>query len=319
MKERLWPRSHVEQAHPIAGERTEEVPLDDPWAALVVGDPIFEFEPKPPKSTSYRVDTICDAWSSDNFTVRMASVRGYSHRYNGLPRQDDAEVAFNPRSGAVIFAVADGVSSATKAHLGARMACEAGVQAVRRELSSDTGRVDWAAVLDFVVERMFRMAAVTLGQKRPAQKAVLDLMATTLVVGYAVRTQTGPAAVLVQIGDSSAWLLHAGQYQAILAEKHDPSQQVISSAVTPLPRLPDTIRPVTLRLPDDGVLLIGTDGFGDPLGDGDGQVGRLFADWLVTPPPATAFAHLLDFSRETFDDDRTLVAIWPRSANEGLR
>ncbi|HEY3904415.1 MAG TPA: protein phosphatase 2C domain-containing protein [Streptosporangiaceae bacterium] len=307
----------MEQANPIAGEPAEEAPREDPWAPVVLGDPIFEFEPKPPKSASYQSDTICDAWSCDSFTMRMASVRGYSHRYHGLPRQDDAEVAFSPRSGAVIFAVADGVSSATKAHLGARMACEAGVQAVRRELSSDAGRVDWAAVLDFVVERMFRLAAVTLGQKRPTQQVVLDLMATTLVIGYTVLTETGPVAVLVQIGDSSAWLLRGGQYRSILTEKHDPRQQVISSAVTPLPRLPDTIRPVTLRLPDDGVLLIGTDGFGDPLGDGDGQVGRLFADWLAAPPPATAFAHLLDFSRETFDDDRTLVAIWPRSVNEG--
>jgi hypothetical protein len=24
------------------------------------------------------------------------------------------------------------------------------------------------------------------------------------------------------------------------------------------------------------------------------------------------FAHAVDFSRETFDDDRTLVAVWPR-------
>jgi hypothetical protein len=30
------------------------------------------------------------------------------------------------------------------------------------------------------------------------------------------------------------------------------------------------------------------------------------------PLPGRALAHLLDFSRETFDDDRTLVALWPR-------
>lgn len=294
-----------------------EAPGEDPWAAIVVGDPIFDFEPKPPNSATYRADTICDAWSSDDFTVRMASVRGYSHRYNGLPRQDDAEVAFSPRSGAVIFAVADGVSSATKAHLGARAACEAAVQAIRRELNADTGQVDWVAVLDHVVDRMFRLAAVTLGQNRPTQQAVLDLMATTLVLGYAVPAQNGPGVVLVQIGDTSAWLLRRGQYRSVLAEKHDPRQPVISSTVTPLPCLPDDINPVTVRLPADGVLLIGTDGFGDPLGDGEGQVGRLFADWLATPPPGTAFAHLLDFSRETFDDDRTLVAIWPRAATKG--
>jgi hypothetical protein len=59
------------------------------------------------------------------------------------------------------------------------------------------------------------------------------------------------------------------------------------------------------------VLLVGTDGFGDPLGAGDGAVGALFAGALRVPPPPLGLAHLLDFSRETFDDDRTLVAVWP--------
>ena len=29
-------------------------------------------------------------------------------------------------------------------------------------------------------------------------------------------------------------------------------------------------------------------------------------------PSLIEFAHAVDFSRETFDDDRTLVAVWPR-------
>jgi hypothetical protein len=29
-------------------------------------------------------------------------------------------------------------------------------------------------------------------------------------------------------------------------------------------------------------------------------------------PSLIEFAHMVDFSRETFDDDRTLVAVWPR-------
>jgi hypothetical protein len=33
---------------------------------------------------------------------------------------------------------------------------------------------------------------------------------------------------------------------------------------------------------------------------------------LAEPPPILGLAHAVDFSRETFDDDRTLVAVWPR-------
>ncbi|MGH3832079.1 MAG: hypothetical protein ACRDRS_16810 [Pseudonocardiaceae bacterium] len=61
------------------------------------------------------------------------------------------------------------------------------------------------------------------------------------------------------------------------------------------------------------VLLVGTDGFGDPLGDGSGLVGDLFREVLASPPPPLGLAHALDFSRETFDDDRTLLVVWPQS------
>ena len=124
---------------------------------------------------------------------------------------------------------------------------------------------------------------------------------------------------MIQIGDSSAWVLRDGRYHPLLDQKHDPQAEVITSAVSPLPRIPDYVKPEHLRLQHDEVLLIGTDGFGDPLGDGDGKVGQLFAGHLATPPSGRELAHLLDFSRETFDDDRTLVAVWQRPRRTGER
>ena len=90
------------------------------WATIIVDEPIMDFEPKPPSSRFYLPDTIFDGWSTEHFTIRLASVRGYSHRYRGVPRQDDAEVVFHPESGTVLFAVADGVSGASESHVGAR-------------------------------------------------------------------------------------------------------------------------------------------------------------------------------------------------------
>jgi hypothetical protein len=57
-----------------------------------------------------------------------------------------------------------------------------------------------------------------------------------------------------------------------------------------------------------------TDGIGNPPGSGQGGVGNLFRDVLIrsSAPSLIEFAHAVDFSRETFDDDRTLVAVWPR-------
>jgi serine/threonine protein phosphatase PrpC len=278
-----------------------------------VGEPIFDFEAKPPSPTdAYRPDTIFDGWSAGQYTVRMASVRGYSHRYQGTPRQDDAAVAFDPASGALIFAVADGVSSAQESHLGAAVACHSALRDARWQLASEQSSIDWAQVVKSAADELSAFAIALLDDDQPEPEAVEALLATTLIAGSVMPTRLGPLVSMIQIGDSSSWILRDGRYEPVLAQKNHPDAAVISTAVSPLPRIPAQLAPVQFHLPPDSVLLIGTDGFGDPLGDGDGKVGQMFARHLATPPPARALAHLLDFSRETFDDDRTLLAIWLR-------
>jgi hypothetical protein len=60
--------------------------------------------------------------------------------------------------------------------------------------------------------------------------------------------------------------------------------------------------------------LICTDGFSEPLSDGNSDVGRLFATELGSPPPLGSWSYLVDFAKATYDDDRTLVAVWPFAA-----
>jgi hypothetical protein len=47
-----------------------------------------------------------------------------------------------------------------------------------------------------------------------------------------------------------------------------------------------------------------------PLADGGGEVGVTLARELSRPPDVVDFARLLDFSRSTYDDDRSLIAVW---------
>ncbi|HTS98252.1 MAG TPA: protein phosphatase 2C domain-containing protein [Streptosporangiaceae bacterium] len=300
-----------------AGQGGQAVPDNrSQWLPIVVDNKIEEFEPVPPDIRPYRPDTVCDGWSSEQMTVRMASVRGYLHRYNGTPRQDDADLGFDADTGAVVFAVADGLSSASHAHLGATAACRAAVEAILRDLGPAQAGPDWPGVMDAAASAVTARAGRHLG--RPvSQDEVEDLMATTLVAGYLRPSDGGLAGSVAAVGDSSAWLHRAGSYKPVLAVKE--SENLVSSAVSPLPRTPESLDSVPVRLDADSVLLIGTDGFGDPLGDGDGMIGQLFTSYLVMPPPPDEFAHLLDFSRETFDDDRTLIAIWPRSGQPGRR
>ncbi len=170
-------------------------------------------------------------------------------------------------------------------------------------------------MLDAAASAVTARAARLLGRPPLSQDEVEDLVATTLVAGYLQPSDGGLAGWILQVGDSSAWVHRGGSYEAVLAVKE--SEHLVSSAVSPLPRMPESFDPAPVRLDADSVLLIGTDGFGDPLGDGDGMIGRLFTSYLVTPPPPKEFAHVLDFSRETFVDDRTLIAIWPGSAEPG--
>ena len=292
--------------------RPDAPPTPGGWAPIIVDQPIVEFEPKPPRPTgTYRPDMIADGWSTARFTVRLASVRGYSHRYSGTPRQDDASVACDPASGAVIFTVADGVSSASQSHLGAAAACHAAMNNAAGQLVAGRHSIDWAQVAAAAASELTLCATNLLDQDQPHPDAVEELMATTLVAGCVMPAGQEAAVSIIQIGDSSAWILHNDRYHCVLEQKHDPGAQIISSAVSPLPRIPDPLVPAQFLLPEGSVLLAGTDGFGDPLGDGDGKVGQLFAEHLRTPPSPHALAHLLDFSRETFDDDRTLLAIWP--------
>jgi hypothetical protein len=276
---------------------------------VVVDLPVARFDPVPQRTRPHVPDTACDGWSAAGMTVRYASVRGYSHRYRGVARQDAADIAFEDQSGAVVFAVADGVSGASRSDRGAEAACQAAVRQILRALASGQAFVSWPEIVQAAADAVTGQAeAVTQRPVTPEQAA--QLTATTLVTGYMMAAGNGLSGAVVQVGDSGAWILHDDRYHALLGVKT--AEYLISSATPALPRIPETIEPTDIILHPGAVLLVGSDGFGDPLGDGDGLVGRLFAGRLRTPPPPLAFAHLLDFSRETFDDDRTLVAIWPR-------
>jgi hypothetical protein len=184
-------------------------------------------------------------------------------------------------------------------------------------LAKGRGPLDFDGVAHHAAERLRQLAAWRLGSPDPQSSAVAARWyATTLVAGV---VQSGPDGLNVQvcrIGDSGAWLLDraTGAYHALFGTKTGSDTDLVSNTVVPLPHVPESVEHVNEHLTPAEVLLVGTDGFGDPLGDGDGQVGALFARHLAVPPTPLRLAHVLDFSRETFDDDRTLVAVWPASS-----
>ncbi|MFB7677448.1 protein phosphatase 2C domain-containing protein [Kitasatospora purpeofusca] len=284
------------------------------WEPIVVDRPVEPFEPVPPSGPSYRPDTVFDGWSSEHLTVRLASVRGYAHRFHGRPREDDVAVALHRPSGALVFAVADGVSAAEQPHIGATLACRAAVDFVLAQLDEVGGpeEVAWDRLADHAAWQLAEHAALIRGLPAADVAQAEQLLATTLLAGAAVRVRHGLDVTLVPVGDPGAWVLLDGRFTAVPGVAPAGGEEVASGAVVALPRRPRPAVVVRHRVLPDEVLLLGTDGFAGPFGDGTGKVGELFAEHLAAAPEPRALAHLLDFSRETFDDDRTLLAIWPR-------
>ncbi|MCV7409232.1 hypothetical protein AWC05_00750 [Mycobacterium florentinum] len=285
---------------------------------IVIGAPSPSVEPSvispEYRSLPFRPDVVIDGWSNDYLTVRGVSQRGHLHRYNGAPRQDDF-VMHNLPDGRVIVVVADGVSAAPQSHIGASTATKQAADWLHANLRYDLANFDWLPLLKSTAWALNERAQALLGLDAPDPVRAEEQLATTLVC--AVIEPTGAHTVrahLISAGDSDAWLLSAGHYMELLAGKTDSPSGIASSAVVGLPRVPAEVAPVVVDMGYNDVLLIATDGIGDPLGTGQGGVGNLFREVLgrPSPPSLIEFAHAVDFSRETFDDDRTLVAVWPR-------
>ncbi|WP_327098933.1 protein phosphatase 2C domain-containing protein [Nocardia vinacea] len=298
----------------------DESDMPRPWRPIVVDVPGPEFEARPPGlAASHPPDTECDGWSTADLTLRFASVRGANHRYYRRPRQDSARAAVHEPTGTIVFAVADGLSSAGHSERGAVEVCEVAVHAMLDLLADAAGPVDFQKVAYSCADRLYELAQWQLDVSDPTAAEVANLYGTTLVAGTVRPDPEGPVVDVFRIGDSGAWILdHADiSYHPLYRSKTGADIDVVSNEVTPLPHVHDPLDQLaTARLSPTQMLLVGTDGFGDPLGDGDGLVGALFGRHLLTPPSATWLAHVLDFSRETFDDDRTLLAVWPRARSQ---
>lgn len=289
---------------------------------LALGVPGPVIEPRPIsagfRAVPYRPDSVLDGWSSDRFTVRAASLRGHLHRHNGAPRQDDYALSYRAAPERLVIAVADGVSSATQSHLGATIAARFALEWLTTQCASQDSAFDWSELMRHCAWQLVEQASLLFPDEKkqiPDPEYAESMLATTLVCAIVDFSDAADrtTAHVAGVGDSAAWVIKNREFECVYGAKSSDDSQITSSAVAGLPKVPRDLNGVTIELPVGSVLLLGTDGFGDPLGSGRGLVGRTFAERLSAPPRPLEFAHLLDFTRETFDDDRTLVALWPKA------
>ncbi|WP_157647627.1 protein phosphatase 2C domain-containing protein [Actinomycetospora chiangmaiensis] len=250
--------------------------------------------------------------------VRAASVRGLAHRYYGTVRQDSYAVRLSDDRRWLIAAVADGVSAGAHSHVAADTACLAATLEVCILLAAGPPQeIDWASMFARVADRVAAETRVQLGRCARDPGADLATLAAEAAATLIVAVEAVEAAAdgsrevhLCGVGDTSGWRLGGNGWHRLLGGKSD--GVLANSATAALPVLPShPPQPVRTVVPAEQALVLMTDGIGDPLGDGAGEVGAfLAAQWRGAPPPLE-FAAQIDFARRSYDDDRTAIAVWP--------
>ena len=291
---------------------------------LTIGEPAPLINVLLSAADPYRPDTVADGGEAFGLTTRAASVRGLFKRYLGGSRQDDFCLHLHVPTRTLIVAVADGVSAAARSHLGAALAVRQATAAAVQQLQAGVTDLDWSEIFSqagWALVEEHRRACSDSSAGVPEAAASL---ATTLAVAAITadedesdadgnredpkRRRFGLRAAT--IGDSPTLVLSQGKFERVAGEEEDPDG-LIGGGVDALPRHTNPALAEPRRLGPGDVLLVCTDGLALPLADGEGEVGRTLARELSNPPDIVDFARLLDFSRSTYDDDRTLVAVWP--------
>jgi serine/threonine protein phosphatase PrpC len=319
-----------DQMQTLAGQNSTSEPLPLPTSeplplpticrdTLELGlDVVRHAEPKLDAGNSpYRPDTAVDGGTGHGLTLRAASVRGRAKRFHGKTREDDFCLLASTARRAIIIAVADGMGTATRSGLGAALAVRHAVQSVEEQLAERTpDALDWPKIFNraaaaLVVEHRRQGGGESYDRPdRDETREVSHDLGTTLTIAVVEPSGEGRASASVAaIGDSPVYRLAAGRYELLVGER-ETDEDFSTSSVIALPYLPQPeVRDI--RLEADEVLLVCTDGFSEPLGGGNSDVGRLFARELAVPPPLPSWSYLVDFAKATYDDDRTLVAVWP--------
>jgi serine/threonine protein phosphatase PrpC len=323
---------------PTVGGVPTPTPLSPPQVRSI-GDPgraALTIRPRANRRFPNVPDTSVDGFVVDgpagpcSVTLLAASSRGLSHRYYAQPRQDAYAVRLTNDGDHVVLAVADGVSAGEWSHVAAQAAADAAADCLSEQLVNRPDATeldpDWPRVVDTVNTALWDAflscddpAAQSIASGPPVEDSlrhavVARLMSSTLVTAV---VPTGPdgsgrwTAWLAGLGDTSAWILRADRTWTPLTMVKNQGAAIATSATAAFP-CPDpgvgAHRVIDLTAGDALVLM--SDGVGDPLGDGTGEVGVQLASWWHTPPSMLEFADQIAFARRSFDDDRTVVAVW---------
>jgi hypothetical protein len=255
--------------------------------------------------------------------LRAVSIRGLAHRHYGRVRQDEYSYRRTPDGRYLVMCVADGVSIGKHSHHAAMAATRRGTGKLVAYLRDGApADLNWPAFIGSVSDQIVRSGqkyltsrGITDGAELTHREVANHLATTVLYAVLDLHADQGAHRVdLCAVGDTSAWVLRSNQEWEPLQPVKNEGATLYSSSVSALPASsPAQAVPMrTLVHPGEALVLM-SDGVGDALGAGTGEVGRFLADVWQLPPSPLAFAAQTEFARKSFDDDRTVIAFWPTS------
>jgi hypothetical protein len=276
------------------------------WAGPVWGEPSAATEAPVPLRRRAVASEACyraDGGQSAEFVVLAASVAGVAHRLSGR-RCEDAYAWALPRPGRLALIVADGVSTAGRGGEGADIA----VSAAWEHLLAVEG---WGEMECLAALRVASDAVSAAGCASAAE------LSTTFVVALVSASEAGAEVRLARVGDSSAFILVKDRWDELFPGGAEDELRGSVVGVLPLgSRGGDAVETASVLLPAGAALVLLSDGVADPLRDGPGTVAPALAEVLSGGPSGAltplALADAADFSRRGCQDDRTILAVWPR-------
>jgi serine/threonine protein phosphatase PrpC len=230
--------------------------------------------------------------------VRGATWRGGMHSADGTEGQDAVGAAWNPVTGSVFVAVADGLGSLPRS---GQLAREAVPIALHLCLNQPKKR-PFGAVGPQLFQSVLAAVHKKLGPDVAANAG------TTLVIAELRPTVHGAHLTVHGVGDSEAWVLRDGHWSPV----HDERGPVGDGPVNPGTRdLPTDDQPHTNSLPlnHGDVVLLATDGFADRI-NRSGSWSARTADRLARVPAPMEFLDVVALGDEPDSDDRGVVAVW---------
>jgi hypothetical protein len=240
-------------------------------------------------------DTVLEAGRVGALEVRAASTRCSTRRVDGEVRQD-AMAVMAVQDRLVLAAVADGVGAAPEVYRGVQVALRHAVGHLASVLPrAPLEQVDLTAALT-TADRAVRAAGSDPGD-RSTTLTVAVVAARVAAGGHLLRA--------ARVGDSSAFLLSAGEFRPLFAER-------TTETLGPLPEnspAPDRrAEQVDDLLAPGEALVLASDGVRGPLRET--AAGSYLARSWARPPGPFAYLRQLRSTLRFREDNRTAAVIW---------